>query len=151
MARKLIRRGIPLSQVEEFRQEYLDRLRGLWVETVQEFVALAETPAGRRSLSEYLGLSGDALLDLLEAARRRLPMMAAATAARARRVAAATYGMGSLAPPSETFVAATSLRPYVTVAHPVALPATVDHRAWFGPVVCRPGSGRLGPGGSAGG
>ncbi|MBC7224312.1 MAG: C1 family peptidase [Anaerolineae bacterium] len=134
MARKLIRRGIPLSQVEEFRPEYLERLRDLWVETVQEFVALAETPAGRRSLSEYLGLSDAALLNLLEAARRRLPMMAAATAARARRVAAATYGMGSLSPPPETFTAATSLRPYVTVAHPVSLPATVDHRAWFGPV-----------------
>ena len=134
MVRKLIRRGIPLAEVTEIQPEHLERLRSLWVETVQEFVALAETPAGRRSLSAYLGLSEEALQDLVEAARQRLPMMAAATVARARSVASATYGMGSLAPPQEAFLAATSLSPYVTVAHPVSLPPAVDHRSWFGPV-----------------
>jgi len=134
MARKLIRRGIPLSTVPEFTSQQLERLRGLWIETVQEFVALAETPDGQESLSTYLGVSEGALHDLLEAARMRMPMMAAATAARVAGMVAATYSMGSLAPSDEAIVAATELSPYVTVALPVSLPATVDYRSLMGPI-----------------
>lgn len=134
MPRKLIRRGIPLSDLPEFSPFHRERLRNLWVETAQEFVALAETPDGQRSLSAYLGLSEEMLQNLLEAAQRRMPTLAAATAARVEEVMAATYSLGSLAPPDEAFVAATELSPYVTVAHPVSLPATVDYRALMGPI-----------------
>ncbi|NLE77685.1 MAG: C1 family peptidase [Chloroflexi bacterium] len=133
MTRKLIRRGVPLTEVSEIPDAHLSKLRELWIDTVQELVALAETPEGQASLANYLGVEDPALQDLLEAARMHLPMVAAARSGGAH-LAEMAYGMGSLAPAEAEFVAATSLSPYVTVTHPTALPATVDYRELMGPV-----------------
>ena len=59
--RKLVPRGTALEKVTAFGADKMEKLRGLWIETVQEFVALARTPQGRNSLSEYLDITTDPL------------------------------------------------------------------------------------------
>ncbi len=137
--RTLIPRGIPLESLEVLSEENIEFLNSLGITTVQEVAALLGDEGTAEHLKQSLGLSEGELHRLRAEIRRLMPV----TLFRFRRMKEATgkFATGALPPPQPEFLAAVMLSPYVTIAHPVELPASVDHRSEMPPVRDQGGRG----------
>jgi len=134
MARKLIKRAVPVEDVSQLSLEQAARLRTLWIESAQELVAIADSESGRQGLTAALDVDGEQLDEIVEAARRQVPTTRSPRLLAAAKVAEkATYLTGALLPPSDMVARARARSRFVTVAYPVDLPPSVDHRAKLPP------------------
>jgi len=86
----------PLEAVPGWSAEYVARLKGAWVTTAEQVVALSATEEGLRSLSEQLDVPVDEALQLVELARAHLSP--ARRAAVEQPVDTTEYGLGARHP-----------------------------------------------------
>jgi len=130
--RKLIKRAVPVQEVPNLTSEQADTLRAHWIQTAQELIGIAESESGREALVSLLKIGAEQLQQIVNAAREMVPRMYSRRLLIAAKAAESEiYTTGSV-PPREMLVAAHS--PYVTVAYPLELPSSVDHRDALPPV-----------------
>ena len=87
----------PLEAVTGWSPEHISRMKGAWITTAEQVVALGATSNGVQSLSEQLNVSRSEASRLLELARSAL-----STEARAEMetpVDTSNYGLGVTRPP----------------------------------------------------
>ena len=128
----LIPRGIPLEVLGALSEEQAGFLNSLGVNTVQEIAAIVGNDEVAEQMRESLGMSEEELEDLRKETHRLMPI-ARLRGGRKEKVEG-PFMTGALPPPKTEFIAAIGLSPYVTIAHPVALPSSVDHRSEMPPV-----------------
>jgi C1A family cysteine protease len=67
------KQGIPLDSIDGFPEAASNRLAGLWITTAEELVSAARQEEGTRGLAEYLEMTEDEIVDLVEMAVAALP------------------------------------------------------------------------------
>lgn len=127
---ELIPQGAPLSDVPEFTEAQVKALAGAWIDTAQEFVALAKTPQTIRDLlASALGVDQAGLARLVQAAQAAIPPTRDVRSAQLELEAAAVdYGLGALLDePPEVLASRLTLPAYEPPAGRFVLPASVSH------------------------
>ena len=66
---KPITNAAPLQRVRGLTREQIDALREYWITSVQELLATADLPDGKRALQTILGVDAERLERLLSRAR----------------------------------------------------------------------------------
>ncbi len=135
----LIPRGIPAEALEALSEENIEFLHSLGITTVQEVAALLGDREMAEQVKDSLGMTEGDFLRLRAEIRRLMPITR--LRGRGRKEMTGRFATGALPPPHPEFIAATMLSPYVTIAHPVELPASVDHRSEMPPVRDQGGRG----------
>jgi hypothetical protein len=67
------KQGIPLTDISGFPLTATRRLADLWITTAEELVSAATPPDATRALAQYLGISEEDVLDLVDLADGALP------------------------------------------------------------------------------
>ena len=133
--KKLIRRAVPVEDVPTLSPEQAKKLKARWIDSAQELVAIADTPSGRQGLAAALDVDGEQLNDIVKAARQQVPEMSSRRLLIAAKAAdRVPYLTGSIPPPPEQVTRARARSRFVTVAYPVDLPSSVDHRENLPPI-----------------
>ncbi|MCO6453649.1 MAG: C1 family peptidase [Caldilineales bacterium] len=89
----------PLQQIVELTGAQIDTLRGYWIDSVQEFLAVEELPGGRGHLRNLLGVDDEDLERLIKRGERVLGVMRGG-AQDGDAVMDFDYGTGALEPPA---------------------------------------------------
>ena len=133
--RKLIRRAVPVEEVPNLSPEHAHALRAHWIDSAQELVGIAGSKAGRQGLAAALSIGDEQLDEIVDAAIRTVPQMRSPRLKTAAKKAQTTaYLTGSMLPPPMIIAATHARSRYVTVAYPVDLPSSVDHREEMPPI-----------------
>ncbi|MDH7486057.1 MAG: C1 family peptidase [Anaerolineae bacterium] len=133
--RKLIRQAVPVEELPSLSPQQAQQLKAHWIESAQELVAIAASPAGRQGLATALDVDDEQLDDIVKAARRQMPEVSSRRLlAAAEAVDRIQYFTGSIPPSPEQVTRARARSRFVTVAYPVDLPASVDHREKLPPI-----------------
>jgi hypothetical protein len=88
----------PLAAVPGWPTELVEKLRGRWITTAQQVVAVGATPEGVRSLAEQLGIAPEAARQLIDRARDAIGPVRSAELERPADVA--DQGLGAIRPPA---------------------------------------------------
>lgn len=86
----------PLPRIAGLTRDQIDSLKAYWIDSIQDFLALAEVPGGRGHLCTLLGVSDEALDRFLKLGERELGEM---RGGEGDDVMAVDYDAGALAPP----------------------------------------------------
>ena len=121
---KPIANPAPLDRV--LSDDHIASLKGYWITSIQEFLAVAELPDGRHQLAQLLGVDDDQLANYVKIAERETPPSRGPEKEREDEVMLADYGTGALeSPPSQMRAVAE----YETIAFAGDLPRLVDYTA----------------------
>jgi len=105
---------------------HIASLKGYWITSIQEFLAVAELPDGRHQLAQVLGVDDDQLTNFVKIAERETPPSRGPEKEREDEMMLMDYGTGALEPPPAQMRA---VEAYETIAFAGELPRLVDYTA----------------------
>jgi C1A family cysteine protease len=117
------KKGISLVSIAGFPADAAARLAGLWITTAEELVSAARREGGAQGLAEYLNLTQDQVVSLVDTAQAALPPGIDFAPTEVQR-----FGMGALDEPGEELPSSTTPLSFAP------LPAKVDLRAQMPPI-----------------
>ena len=123
---KPITNPAPLDRIQGLSDDHIVSLKGYWITSIQEFLAIAELPDGRHQLAQVLEVDDDQLAKLVKSAERETPPSRGPERETEDEVMLIDYGTGALEPPSAQMRA---VEEYETIAFAGELPRLVDYTA----------------------
>lgn len=114
---------VPLGQLSELSSGQHDRLRELWILSVEELVSLCVLSQGKELLARALGMDLGGVSRLLDGAKALMPERANALMA----LPPMQMALGLVIPPERLTFGAPRAEQLSALTAPLALPSSVDH------------------------
>jgi len=116
----------PLDRIRGLSTEQITSLKDFWIMSIQEFLAAAELPDGRRQLATILNVDDDEIATIVQNAEREVPPSRGPEEDISDEVMLVDYNTGALEPPAAQMRAT---QEYETFAFSGELPRSVDYTA----------------------